>query len=214
MPNRAFASHSGPPFPWWAFSCSALFHLVALTGFLLVDKTHSQIGSPDVLIVSLPPPADLSAPALDSFSAAEILEQPPEQRETSTDQAPPMTVPAAELAGGQAGDGASEDLLSGGLPEIITRTARPIVMNKLAEPGVFDRTDTGSVVLQLRINASGRVVALRLESSTVPTKFLTHVLRAFQGALYSPGESYGVPVESTLRVEIRLLDGSANVVAE
>lgn len=65
---------------------------------------------------------------------------------------------------------------------------------------------SGTVVLQLWIDASGRVVQVRLEESALPEPFVEAAQRAFIDAQFTPGELDGAKVATFMRVEVTYRD--------
>jgi outer membrane biosynthesis protein TonB len=60
----------------------------------------------------------------------------------------------------------------------------------------------GSLVLKIWIDSLGRVVAADIESSSLPARFTQALAETFGRIHFEPGELYGRPVGSILRVEI------------
>ena len=60
----------------------------------------------------------------------------------------------------------------------------------------------GSLMMKIWIDSLGRVVAADIESSSLPVRFTHALAQAFGRVHFEPGELYGRPVGSILRIEI------------
>ena len=63
-------------------------------------------------------------------------------------------------------------------------------------------TTSGTVVLKLWIDNLGKVVSVEIENTTLPEEFAAAVAISFGAVRFEPGEIYGRPVGSILRIEI------------
>lgn len=72
-------------------------------------------------------------------------------------------------------------------------------------PELRDEPAGGSLVLRLWINAGGGVDAASIERSSLPPPFAKQAISAFKNAKFRPGEKAGIPVSSTMRVELNYL---------
>ena len=63
-------------------------------------------------------------------------------------------------------------------------------------------TTSGTVVLKLWIDNLGKVVSAEVENTNLPEEFAAAVAIAFGAVRFEPGEIYGRPVGSVLRIEV------------
>jgi hypothetical protein len=63
-------------------------------------------------------------------------------------------------------------------------------------------TTSGTVVLKLWIDNLGKVVSVEIENTNLPEEFASAVAVAFGAVRFEPGEIYGRPVGSILRIEV------------
>jgi hypothetical protein len=83
-------------------------------------------------------------------------------------------------------------------------TRRPHARDKvdLNIPEADRLTTSGTVVLKLWIDNLGKVVSVEVESTNLPEEFAAAVAVSFGAVRFEPGEMYGRPVGSILRIEI------------
>ncbi len=84
----------------------------------------------------------------------------------------------------------------------LSRAPRPIEDVDLDIPEAALVTRAGTLVLTLRIDASGQVVAYEVDAPGLPEEFATALAETFRTARFSPGEIAGHKVSSILKVEI------------
>ena len=84
----------------------------------------------------------------------------------------------------------------------LSRAPRPMDDVDLDIPEAALLTRAGTLVLTLRIDASGQVVAYAVDAPELPEEFTTALAETFRAVRFSPGEIAGHKVSSVLKVEI------------
>lgn len=65
---------------------------------------------------------------------------------------------------------------------------------------------SGSLILELFINETGRLDRVRVVSGSLPESFQEIVVETFRQALFTPGIKNHMPVKSRLRIEVAVED--------
>lgn len=84
----------------------------------------------------------------------------------------------------------------------LSRQPRPIDAVNLDIPEAALLTQSGTVILTLRIDARGQVVAYEIDAPGLPEEFATALAETFSAARFAPGEIAGHKVSSILKVEV------------
>lgn len=77
---------------------------------------------------------------------------------------------------------------------------------RFADAGALADIQSGSLILELFINETGRLDRVRVESGSLPESFQEIVAETFRQALFTPGMKNHVPVKSRLRIEVAVED--------
>lgn len=77
---------------------------------------------------------------------------------------------------------------------------------RLADTEALADVQSGSLVLELFINETGRLDRVRVESGSLPESFQEIVAETFRQALFTPGMKNHIPVKSRLRIEVAVED--------
>jgi hypothetical protein len=84
----------------------------------------------------------------------------------------------------------------------LTKRPRPIGEVNLEIPEAALLKRSGHLVLKLWIDNLGKVVSIEIDQTDLPEKFTRAVAATFGKARFEPGELYGRPVGSIMKIEI------------
>ncbi|MGF1483164.1 MAG: energy transducer TonB [Opitutales bacterium] len=193
-----------------------LFVVIALAQQLSADRPRPEEG-PDNIVFVQPPDVDIE-------EEEEVIEEEEPEPEPELDAEPPQLNLSALDINLDAGIG-SGFAIDTGLPEIGSSqedldTSRVFSFAELDEPprmldaspirfsqGIRARNQgvSGTVVLFLKIDASGNVVEVRSRHSSLPGEVTDAVLRDIESRRFSPPRVNGSPVsaQATLPVNIK-----------
>jgi len=88
----------------------------------------------------------------------------------------------------------------------LTKRPRPKGKVDLDFPEAELLTTSGALVMRLWIDSLGRVVSIEFQNTDLPEEFTTAVAATFGRARFEPGEIYGRPVGSIMKIEVSLDD--------
>ena len=88
----------------------------------------------------------------------------------------------------------------------LTKRPRPKGNVDLDLPEAGPLTTSGALVMRLWIDSLGRVVSIEMQNTDLPEAFTAAVAATFGRARFEPGEIYGRPVGSIMKIEISLDD--------
>lgn len=212
-----------------AFAVSLLLHLAALsleppaslTGAALGVSFVTSLGGESRLEARLRPPKGAFARGerVDESGAAKLRESPPSNAERQTEPSErteraeqaaanasilPTAAPSATETPTANASAAEETFLDARRldvrPAIRTRTMPEF-------PPTLPLETSGTVVVELAIAASGRVVAVRVIEGSGFAEMDAAAVAAFMAAEYDPGRIGGTPVPSRIRVTVRFDGG-------
>lgn len=86
----------------------------------------------------------------------------------------------------------------------LTKRPRPKGNVDLDLPEAALLTTHGALVIKLWIDSLGRVVSIEFQNTELPAAFTAAVAATFGRARFEPGEIYGRPVGSIMKIEISL----------
>jgi TonB family protein len=92
-------------------------------------------------------------------------------------------------------------------PDQLSKRPQPLAKAELDPPDLNPIVASGKVVLQLWIDAGGKVTRIEIESNNLPPKFVSTALRAFEQLRFVPGEREGRAVGTVLKIEVAYEDG-------
>lgn len=84
----------------------------------------------------------------------------------------------------------------------LTKRPRAIAVAELDTAATKHFIVSGKLILQLWIDASGKVVEVDVEDSNLPEIFAETARNTFKRSRFSPGERDGIPVGSLMRIEV------------
>ena len=84
----------------------------------------------------------------------------------------------------------------------LTLRPAPVELIALPQPGPDDNRDAGNAVFTLFVDREGRVVRVRVDSSTLPEDIERQSRQAFLEAHFRPGAKNGNVVASRLQIEL------------
>jgi hypothetical protein len=94
------------------------------------------------------------------------------------------------------------ELLSNFLtPDQLTSQATPVGIVDLAAPPSTEPLNSGTLVLKLWIDRTGRVIRTDIEKTDFSPAYSDTVAHAFSSTAFSPGQVNGLPVNSIVRIE-------------
>lgn len=88
----------------------------------------------------------------------------------------------------------------------LTKRPRPKGNVDLDLPEARLLTTSGALVMTLWIDSLGRVVSIEFQNTALPEAFTAAVAATFGRARFEPGEIYGRPVGSIMKIEVFLDD--------
>lgn len=114
----------------------------------------------------------------------------------------PATTPRQEPPAGTSADAPEIDSEHFHNAHQLSRPPRPIDEVNLDIPEAALLTQSGTLILTLRIDARGQVVAYEIDAPGLPEEFATALAETFSATRFAPGEIAGHKVSSILKVEV------------
>ena len=178
-----------------ALSVSLALH-AAVLAFARPDLARQGIGLPaggrlDARLIPVAAAATIG-------SALPTLAEDASRRPAKRLPEPPEPTAGADRQAGEPEPGAGKYIPA----NLLTRPAVPEQLRELMPPQLRDEPGSGTLILDVLVNAGGGVDAISVVATEVPGPFLAHILGAFYAARFRPGELLGRPVPAAVRIEI------------
>jgi protein TonB len=173
--------------------------LVSPPAVLPAEETAPAV--PEVDMQTDPPPEAVPVPApseaADALPVAEPLAPPPVEQPaaTSTAEAPAASTPAATIT-------TAVDLTYYGARDV---DVPPRALREIVPDYPYDadrRRLSGTVRLQLKLEADGRIGAIEVVSASPPGVFDESAIKAFGAARFAPAQKNGRPVRALVLIEV------------
>jgi hypothetical protein len=88
----------------------------------------------------------------------------------------------------------------------LTKHPQPLVQGDLDPPDIQSIIASGSLILDLWIDDRGEVTDVVVEEGNLPEVFVAAVVTAFKQSRFQPGERFGQPVGTVMRVAVTFAD--------
>jgi len=92
-------------------------------------------------------------------------------------------------------------------PDQLSKRPQPLAKAELDPPDLNPIVASGKLVLNLWIDAGGKVTRIEIDSNNLPPKFVRTALIAFEQMRFVPGERDGRAVGTVLKIEVNYEDG-------